>query len=166
MALAARPPNSPSSWPKKCRRSILEGMQLGRVGGTDLQNRAPVEKGRCWVDPKRPFFGASPSRQVAIAETRDQDSTRSHLPTHPGEDCARPHPKRPCTNRRRSCHREGCIYSDRRLDQRVSFEAGLARHGTRGRARKTSRPAGVSGHCTPAGQLLTMRIALRSPTMG
>jgi hypothetical protein len=29
---------------------------------------------------------------------------------------------------------KGCIYSDRRRDQRVSFEAGLARTGTRGRA--------------------------------
>ena len=41
----------------------------------------------------------------------------------------------------------------------------VTRHETRGRARKTSRPR-VSGDCTPARQLLTMRIALRSPTMG
>src|SRR6266508_3596379 len=45
---------------------------------------------------------------------------------------------------------EGCIYSDRPRDQRVSFEAGLAWHSPRGRARKTSRPPGGFGILHPA----------------
>jgi hypothetical protein len=45
---------------------------------------------------------------------------------------------------------EGCIYSDRWLDQRVSFKAGSAWHSPRGRARKTSRPPGGFGILHPA----------------
>ncbi len=56
---------------------------------------------------------------------------------------------------------EGCIYSDRLRDQRVSFEAGLGWPGTRGRAWNTSRPAGVSRYCTQPAKCRPMRIALR-----
>jgi hypothetical protein len=55
---------------------------------------------------------------------------------------------------------EGCIYSDRQLDQRVSSEAGLARHGTRGRVRKASR---TQGFRDTAPSRLTMRICPAVP---
>ena len=73
----------------------------------------------------------------ALLPARDgaQRSSISAVVNWPGRDS------------RGACRAEGCIYSDQLRDQRISFEAGLARPGTR-RAWKTSRPPGVSAHCT------------------
>jgi hypothetical protein len=65
---------------------------------------------------------------------------------------------------RRQIKREGCIYSDPRHDQQVSFRPfGLPR--TRGRAQETSPRPGRAATPRPSGQLLTSPLPADHPTI-
>jgi hypothetical protein len=114
--------------------------------------------------------GVSPGGQSRSPSWPRRRRRSSQLEQRPGHG---PDPRFLCPtgsasrlSRRPARAPEGCIYSDRRLDQRVSSEAGLARHGTRGRVRKASRPPRVSEHCTQPADHADLPCCPAEPAMG